>query len=495
MKVHCSELRQPERLRLGRKTRRVALSIALAALAVGVARAQSSIYWDINGSTNGAGGATPSGTWSSSATNWNTNSSGGAGSIGGWSGTLNTAVFSAGGDATGTYSITVSGGIQIGGITVEEGSPVIGGSGSLTFAYGDGRQQMVSVAGGSTVAINVGIALTSGSLGKSGTGTLVLGADNSGLSRAIAVTQGTLGVAHANALGSGTLTMSSGTTLDLRNVTLSRALAVNGWTLAATTNSTSTQSGALTLSGTSNVNVDSTSQLTINSSIGGTGALQKTGAGLLIVSGTNNYSGNTILNAGTLRVDSGSALSTGNLNFTGGTLRYGAGFTTDLSQRISSSSGAVSIDTNAQNITFGNALNSSNTGGLTKLGAGNLTLSAANAYTGVTTFAAGNLVVNNSGALSSGNLSFTGGTLRYGSGVTTDYSQRIANSTGAMSIDTNGQNVTFGNAISSTNTGGLTKLGNGTLTLSGANAYTGNTTVSAGTLTLGANMCSRIAPP
>jgi len=448
---------------------------------------QSNVYWDVNAGTSGAGGATPSGIWSSSAVNWNTDPNGGSGAIGTWNSTLNTAIFSAGSDATGTYNVTVSGAIQLGGITVEEGNPVIGGTGSLTFAFGDGRQQVVSVASGSTAAINVGIGLSSGSLAKNGSGTLLLGANNSGLNRAILVNAGTLAVGNANALGSGTLTMASGTTLDLRNVVFSRALTLNGWTLAATTNSTSTQSGALTLSGVSNFNVDSTSQLTLSAPVGGTGALQKTGAGLLIVSGTNSFSGNTVINSGTLRVDVLGALSTGNINFTGGTLRYGTGFTTDLSQRISNSSGAVSIDTNGQNIVFGNTLISSNTGGLAKVGTGNLTLSVANSFTGATTFAGGNLVVNHVSALGSGSLTFAGGTLRYGTGITTDYSQRIANSTGAISIDTNGQNITFGNAISSTNTGGLTKLGNGTLTLSGGNAYTGNTAVSAGTLTLGAN--------
>jgi autotransporter-associated beta strand protein len=449
-----------------------------------------SLWWDVNNTTQaGAGGQTPNGTWSTVVPAWNSASDGGPGTYYPWQGGQYLAIFSAGTDATGNYTVTVSGGtINLRGITVEEGNPTVV-SGGLSFSNLDGTTHTINVASGSTIRIDstVSLARVDASITKTNSGTLVLGGSNSfGSSSTINVTGGTLAVANDNALGSTILNMSGGTTLEIRNANLNRSLVLNGWTLAGTGNST--LGGTLTLnSNPGTINVSAGSQLSINTTVNGSGSLQKTGGGVLTLAGSNTYAGNTILAGGTLRVDAVSSLSTGNLNFTGGTLRYGTGVTTDLSQRISNSTGPVSIDTNGQNIVFGNTLTSSNNGGFTKVGVGNLTLSVANTYTGTTTLAGGNLVVNNSGALSSGNLSFTGGTLRYGSGVTTDYSQRIANSTGAVSIDTNGQNVTFGNAISSTNTGGLTKLGNGTLTLSGANAYTGNTTVSAGTLTLGAN--------
>ena len=78
------------------------------------------------------------------------------------------------------------------------------------------------------------------------------------------------------------------------------------------------------------------------------------------------------------------------------------------------SSGPVSIDTNSQNVTYAGALAASNSGGLTKLGAGTLTLTASNLDTGTTTFGGGILNVGNAGALpSTGNLTFTGGTLQY----------------------------------------------------------------------------------
>ncbi|MEY4939159.1 MAG: hypothetical protein RIQ93_894, partial [Verrucomicrobiota bacterium] len=127
----------------------------------------------------------------------------------------------------------------------------------------------------------------------------------------------------------------------------------------------------------------------------------------------------------------------------------------------------------------------SGTGGLTKSGDGTWTLSGANTYTGTTTLSAGTLALGNSSALgSTGDVTFTGGTLRFAAGITPDISSRIKNSTSAISVDTNynlnGDAVTFGSALAASNTGGLTKSGTGTLFLSGVNAYTGTTTINGG---------------
>ena len=82
-------------------------------------------------------------------------------------------------------------------------------------------------------------------------------------------------------------------------------------------------------------------------------------------------------------------------------------------------------------------------------------------------------------------LVFTGGALQYSSVNTTDYSSKFANSSSAIAIDTNSQNVNFGSSLAATNSGGLTKLGSGTLTLTANNAYTGTTTISNGTHQIG----------
>lgn len=118
-------------------------------------------------------------------------------------------------------------------------------------------------------------------------------------------------------------------------------------------------------------------------------------------------------------------------------------------------------------------------------------LSALNTYTGTTTIADGTLEVgvNDSGAAgalgNNGTITFTGGELQYGSGVTQDYSSRIQSSSSAITVDTNSNNVTYASALAGTNIAGLTKLGTGTLTLTAtSNGYSGTTTVSEGTLAL-----------
>ncbi|RXO69777.1 autotransporter outer membrane beta-barrel domain-containing protein [Salmonella enterica] len=92
---------------------------------------------------------------------------------------------------------------------------------------------------------------------------------------------------------------------------------------------------------------------------------------------------------------------------------------------------------------------------LTKTGAGTLILNAENTYTGGTTISDGTLVATNVEALGTGNV--------------TD------NAT--LELNTGGD---FDNAISGS--GQVVKSGDETLTLSGANSYTGGTTISGGTL-------------
>jgi autotransporter-associated beta strand protein len=110
--------------------------------------------------------------------------------------------------------------------------------------------------------------------------------------------------------------------------------------------------------------------------------------------GVNTYTGGTAINAGILQVNSTAALGTaGEISFGGGTLQYTANNTTDYSSRFSTAaSQAVSIDTNAQNVTFATALTSSG-GTLAKTGTGSLILTAASTYSGTTTVSGGTLQV------------------------------------------------------------------------------------------------------
>jgi fibronectin-binding autotransporter adhesin len=128
--------------------------------------------------------------------------------------------------------------------------------------------------------------------------------------------------------------------------------------------------------------------------------------------------------------------------------------------------------------------------GSIQVNAGTLTLSGQNTITGNWTLSGGELIAGSvesvglSGPLGvGGTISFNGGTLGFGPTNAFDYSPRFSAAGGqAYSIDTGGQNVTFGTALSSVG-GSLTKLGGGTLTLSGTSSYDGLTTINLGTLT------------
>ena len=125
-----------------------------------------------------------------------------------------------------------------------------------------------------------------------------------------------------------------------------------------------------------------------------------------------------------------------------------------------------------------------------KIGTGTETFSGANTYTGATLINGGILNASSSSALGSGNVTFGGGTLQYGttSAAGTDLSGRIVSSGSAISLDTDGQTVTYAGALASSNTGGLTLQDSagspGSLTLGGVDAYTGATTVTSGALNL-----------
>jgi autotransporter-associated beta strand protein len=147
-------------------------------------------------------------------------------------------------------------------------------------------------------------------------------------------------------------------------------------------------------------------------------------------------------------------------------------------------------------VTFSGSLAASNTGGLTKLGAGILTLSGSNAYTGMTTIGAGTIGLGHADALAGGGgIVFSGGTLQFGTANTSDYASRIVGSGSAIAIDTNGQDVTFAGTLAASNTGGLIKMGAGSLILSSSNQFTGLLTLHAGTVVLSHSGALNLSSP
>ena len=126
----------------------------------------------------------------------------------------------------------------------------------------------------------------------------------------------------------------------------------------------------------------------------------------------------------------------------------------------------------------------SGSGQLLKTGNGWLTLTGANTYAGGTQLAEGVLVAGSAGALGSGDVTFTGGVLRFTENSTgVAWAERIKNSTAPVTLDSGGLNLSV-NGLGASNTGGLTKVGPGSLSLVGASAFGGDTRVNVGTLKL-----------
>jgi len=114
---------------------------------------------------------------------------------------------------------------------------------------------------------------------------------------------------------------------------------------------------------------------------------------------------------------------------------------------------------------------------------GSLTFGSQSGSTGTYNLNGGKLIVAsiNSGSGTAA-FNFGGGTLQASGTLSTYLPMTLTSIGGNANINTAGYAVTLSGQLSGS--GGLNKLGTGTLTLSGANTYTGNTTVSAGTLTL-----------
>lgn len=224
--------------------------------------------------------------------------------------------------------------------------------------------------------------------------------------------------------------------------------------------------------------------LTVANAISGSGNLNQVGVGTTILTGGNSYTGLTSINKGTLSLGNSSALAGGgNITFGGGTLQYSAANSVDYSRKIVNSASAVVIDTNNQNVTFASALDSSNTNGLTKVGAGTLTLANTSSYGGATTITAGTLQVGNgvTGSLAASSpVTVSAGTLAINLGDGDTFANNVTDNSLVTTI-ADGKNTLSGVINGS---GSLSQEGMGVTVLTGANTFAGLTTVDHGTLTV-----------
>ena len=249
----------------------------------------------------------------------------------------------------------------------------------------------LTVAGSSDLTLN-GVVSGAGSLVQNHTGTLTLNAANT-YQGGTTLAAGVLNVSNDKALGSGSLLVSGQASLG--NSTQATSLA-NDITLNA------------------NLIVSNSHEMTLTGTIGGSGSLHKVNAGTLVLTGSNPYSGGTILSAGTLIVGSNQALGTEKLTTAAGT-------TLDANQSVSLGNaimlgGALNIGGTADMALQGVV---ADVGGLVKSGASTLTLSGGNTYSGGTLVNAGTLVAAHANALGSGAVTVgTGAALEVAHGTT-----------------------------------------------------------------------------
>ena len=382
-----------------------------------------------------------------------------------------------------------------------------------------------NAAGGFTVAdaIADSTGTGSGSLGvnKLGTNTLILSGVNT-YSGGTTVLGGTLQFATQSSLYNG---VEASWTKENISVNSNATLAFNvGGVGEFTTGNVTTLLGNLTtninnngLKGGSTVGFDTANaaggSFTIADVIAnstGTGAgslgLTKLGANTLVLTGANTYTGTTTIQAGALELTGGGSLSDSSaVNLTGNTSAFSISGITATSETVGSLAGVAgsAVILGDRNLTFGGLGTSqlfsgvlSGVGGsLTKLGAGTQSLAGVNTYTGATTVQAGTLALLQSGSISASSI------LELNSaGSTFSIAGISANGTSVNGINgVNGSTISLGfkeltvgsNHSSSTFEGVLTgdygrlkKEGSGTLTLAGANTYTGTTAIQAGSLVL-----------
>ncbi len=454
------------------------------------------------------------------------------------------------GEISGAFPITKSGGgtAVLSGINLHTGSTTlaadsgtleIGGAGKL----GNGTYAgALEIGSGSTFKYNSSAAQTlngpisgAGTLMKNAGSTLTLGGTNSSFTGTLTINAGTLNLGNADALGAASsISIAGGAALAAQANGVSTAVPV---TLgAATTTSTFSFSrntaaqGTLTLYGP----ISGEANLTFTTPNVNSGGNMQT----IFLGSANSYAGNTTITTGninnstTIKALTADSLPTstvltlngGNGAGTGRSVSFDlnsfdqtlAGLTNTLnlssrSQHILNSGGDSVFLTinNSSNHTFSGNLNGTGLG-LFKSGGGTQTLSASNLFTGSTTVGEGILSLGHSLAMQNSTLDTLDGiagdpsnglrttvttltlggisgdknlasvftttsggypgltalTLNPGAGATSIYSGIIANGADGMA---------------------LAKTGQGTQILSGPNTYTGATSITAGTLAIGAN--------
>jgi autotransporter-associated beta strand protein len=340
---------------------------------------------------------------------------------------------------------------QRGGTLIAVAPVVIGEAGVGTYNISAGTANFAAGLSAATLAGSVGTVNQSGGVLTISGGDLSIGAAGVAeynLSGGVLQVGGTNGI-----VGTGVLNLGGGT-LQVVNSALTTNIPI-----ALTGNNSTIDTNGL--------------GATLGGVISGTGGFIKSGLGTLSLTATDIYMGPTTIAAGTLQIGNG------------GTSGSILGNVVD--------NGTLSFD-RSDSTTFPGAI--SGTGGVTKNGAGVLTLSGPGTYTGAT-------LVNTGGLRAGGaNVFAPNSAFTIAGGATLDlnnFNNSIGSLAGAGGVTLGSATLATGNVGTSTiysgdisGTGGLTKVGAGAFTLAGTNTYMGPTNINDGILDVTGTLASDV---
>lgn len=443
----------PAASRLQSRSRLASASLVISLLAAIQSVCAQNLYWDINGNTANTG-ASAAGNWDGSTVNWNSDPTGGAaGSTTAITASTDNIYFSSGTGHSGTFTVSASGTRAANALNFEEGAVTLTGG---TISLGTART--ISVSSGVTATVNSLLSGTNG-LAKTGTGTLMLGTGNAtpnaGLTGTISIlegrlvagsqTSGTANATNGQLISIGDTAGSAGATFSInRNHNYNSAVTINAGS-----------SGIKRISGGPGLAISQTptimGAITLNDNVtlgngdgGNVGGVNLsgviTGNKTITIDGATAYTNAST--PGTIAIIRGASDTafTGDVAVERGVLRIG-------------SVGAIGTGTALVSTAVGSAFDMANGG------TSGSSISIEGLANGTTT---GGVVTNNATGTGTVTLTLAGAT---------------QNSYGGAIIDGATSKVALTVSLA----------GAGTQTFTGANTYSGTTTVTSGTLALGAN--------
>jgi autotransporter-associated beta strand protein len=453
----------------------------------------ASYYWDTDGATPGAGGATPSNTWSTGGTTWSTSPNGTVATPATTTAATDDLVFSAGINATGSYTITLNDSQSAQSLTFQDGTATISGTGGIINLGGTGVINVPNSITASPLSAVIGAntdTLIAGSAGltKVGVGTLTLnGTAVNTVTGGLKVNGGTLALDFAN------LT----TPTDLINS--GNALSFGGGSLSITGQSSGTTSqtfgDVIVNSGGGSLLVNPNNGTATNITLG---SLNTTASGGSFVVGQATSSGAGTLTITTTTDKDATGIYGGRVVFANGTANTGYDWATTATASpftLSAYTGYTAMassgtDTNNSVITAGASL------------AGNLTTNSlkfeVSAAAQTLAIGAGNTLTLTSGGLlmtgSSNDMNITGGSITAGDGLgPADLVVHQFNPAQQLGIGVTGTNLNntpeIASNIVNNNSQPLTlvKNGPGSIRFTGTNTFTGGIIVNQGSVDFGTN--------